>query len=445
MTDTYLYAGWVPTVTGNLSFTVVGVTNHPEPSDSVNIEIDTKRYILAAQRRYLGDVVLPWPFGRPTRERVGEWFGLAGSLKFFLHARAVTPQGDPRSCLQGRVVIALDSDVFRRRLKPRFDEVRDQMRIYARDPDNGHVNDVVSGHDGLGEFLDDSTVIVPFCLYRNGFCYIGRPRVGQFGADGQGPHEIDDESARQVAAQAFYFIKDLTHRHVHHPGSTDTVCDLYEIEGDEDWRALTLYGLYRKIIRLKRYQPDTAYDLADGLLAYAESFRKLWESDEVIDRYSPSPAEKIPTYHVEESRQSLGAANRLHEKVSDENYRAEFRTVNVLILGLIVVSTTAAISGLMDAPSTSNVEVHPDLLAFRQKILADPYMVTAVLLLVLLVLRPPPFTARLKQQIVNPVVILLSPVASNRALGAGVFLFGAGLIALALELGFNLFSVLPLP
>jgi hypothetical protein len=90
-----------------------------------------------------------------------------------------------------------------------------------------------------------------------------------------------------IAAQFYYFVRDITHTHQHHHRETDTILSVQKSANDVDWRKNVLFSLYNHIIARKR-----AIDLIEsvdslGILAYARAFyttsetrlklRDLWE------------------------------------------------------------------------------------------------------------------------------------------------------------------------
>lgn len=91
---------------------------------------------------------------------------------------------------------------------------------------------------------------------------------------------------QSLAAQLFFFLKDIGHVHQHHHGETDTIVDIYLVEqDDDDWQQNTLYALYRKIIAFKRDRHDQNFVNSLGVLAYAETFDKIRQLDPKDEKF----------------------------------------------------------------------------------------------------------------------------------------------------------------
>jgi hypothetical protein len=90
-----------------------------------------------------------------------------------------------------------------------------------------------------------------------------------------------------IAAQFYYFVRDITHTHQHHHRDTDTILSVYNTTNDVDWRKNVLFSLYNHIIARKRTVQLTEAVDSLGILAYARAFyiasqtrlksRGLWE------------------------------------------------------------------------------------------------------------------------------------------------------------------------
>lgn len=89
-----------------------------------------------------------------------------------------------------------------------------------------------------------------FTLLRDGTATLAVDDEMEIAPDAPALPDDPDEKRHMkhiLAAQLFYFLKDIGHRHKHHKNRTDTIVDVYEIEenNDLDWRLGTLYSLYR--------------------------------------------------------------------------------------------------------------------------------------------------------------------------------------------------------
>jgi hypothetical protein len=347
------YAGWVPTVSGNLSFTMVGNTSHPKKARTANVEVENKRYILSEQRRVLGDITFPW-LPQPLYDTLCDFIayrkGLHARFRFVFRGMTDKPQGSMETQLQGRVYIFVDDDNYWENIRPSICRAVVRMNQAAKNGRDGTA-EAREAYDEIAKTLDKASAVVDVCLHRNGCCFVAEPMHVE---QSELAFVFDTEDERwTVASQSFYFIKDLAHRHSHHHRRTDTICDLYfyhergwpseEGEGHrasplEDWRNLSLYSIYRVIIGLKRDFPNKAFERGDGLLAYAESFRRICDA-----RAAKADKPDFPETHVHEVRQSIAAANREYEQRISYASHKQTLILNFLIGCLIILSTSIAI------------------------------------------------------------------------------------------------------
>jgi hypothetical protein len=75
-----------------------------------------------------------------------------------------------------------------------------------------------------------------------------------------------------IAAQFYYFVRDITHTHQHHHRDTDTILSIYKSTNDVDWRKNVLFSLYNHIIARKRTADLKESIDSLGILAYARAF-----------------------------------------------------------------------------------------------------------------------------------------------------------------------------
>jgi hypothetical protein len=93
-----------------------------------------------------------------------------------------------------------------------------------------------------------------------------------------------------IAAQFYYFLRDISHTHQHHHQDTDTILSVYKSINDIDWRKNVLFSLYNHIIARKRTTSLADCIGALGILAYARAFyqssrnrlvaRNVWATSE---------------------------------------------------------------------------------------------------------------------------------------------------------------------
>lgn len=94
----------------------------------------------------------------------------------------------------------------------------------------------------------------------------------------------DMEEADYVLAakQAYFFLKDMAHQHVHHDPASDQITPLVKFEmlpekpekADTDWRRQTLWNLAREAERQGKLSRLDKQREALGILAFADAFQK---------------------------------------------------------------------------------------------------------------------------------------------------------------------------
>lgn len=108
------YRGWIPTVTGRLSFSHFGDCKLRR-SQSLSRADGISRILIVRQRRTIWDVMLPtWkPFERAV--------GLRGSAQFICVAKTFDVGADRQGVLRGHAYIISDMDRWKEKLRNPFD------------------------------------------------------------------------------------------------------------------------------------------------------------------------------------------------------------------------------------------------------------------------------------------------------------------------------------
>lgn len=340
------FAGWVPTITGELSFSLIGLRGTPrsvaanddclEPGARAPV-----RRVLVSQKRVTMDV--PWPLRLALPQRIKEYILVGATrpaVRPILSGKSgrIGHQSDDIGVLEGRVLVIPhhdDRDLNRRARKARR-QIRALIGAYRsqRGPTGAQgitelaaaVDDVVSRARGHGVRI----LQVEFWLYRTGEVRIESP-----------------EDWRALAHQVYYFVKDVAHRHYHHDPSTDTILPLTEVIGHDDagWRRETLWSLARAVLEARRRDRLVAYKGALGVMAYADAFQGLLGQIKRTRRPSPTPFARnvgMTAYDFNHTRASLEAkiAEREHEQDSTDQFWALALTT--------VLATTALWIGAVD-------------------------------------------------------------------------------------------------
>lgn len=126
-----------------------------------------------------------------------------------------------------------------------------------------------------------------------------------------------------VAAQAFFAVRDLTHQHYHHKKHSDllTTVTPWSPEADEDWRRQTQYGLARMAIAVRRSGRAESFRQALGIVAYAQAFQ-----NHLCGWFSPAPGKVCKSavsfnYDFAALKASIEASLKVRE-LKDSNRRA---------------------------------------------------------------------------------------------------------------------------
>jgi hypothetical protein len=153
----------------------------------------------------------------------------------------------------------------------------------------------------------ESFLCVPFALHRNGKCEIFSADVPRVHASG--PHwwpsrEIDR------AGLGYRFIRDLFHEHYHHAIGDDTHTALTAAKSDASWTKNTQRSLYRSIITARRARTNQANSHALGRLAYLSAFQRAFAEEQppppardFSDLKDSLAALAMQTAHAQQSKQ----------------------------------------------------------------------------------------------------------------------------------------------
>lgn len=145
--------------------------------------------------------------------------------------------------------------------------------------------------------------------------------------------------AHRLAAQIFYFLRDIGHQHQHHDPSTDTIVDLFPFDGQDDlsWRHQVLYNIYRMIIQYKRNPRNKQFHASLGLLSYACTFQEICKKE-----LGDPQGTRLPYFHaagLEGSLRAIQAANQL--ETDDEARRRSLAQNFVLSVSAFAISVAA--------------------------------------------------------------------------------------------------------
>ena len=282
------YAGWVPTIAGQLSFSLIGMNGTAPTAVSANIEYTCpraghpRRHVAVIQKRVTKDwpftfwpIPYFWPAIAAHFLMVGE---TAPAARPELVGTRIGSRRDEIGVLHGTIYIMAHHE----RLSKAKDKcVADIRQLIARAGDAAP-RAVIAGHSSLLSDIelaiqdgrDEGLTILEgeFELFR----------TGEFRLHIQPPPAAAvlgnlDTFCDLLARNVYYFTKDVSHRHYHHRARGDNMLPLVRTtpEDDEHWRRETLWSLMRAVLEMRRRNRLPGHQSAMGVLAYAEAFQGL--------------------------------------------------------------------------------------------------------------------------------------------------------------------------
>lgn len=254
----------MPTVSGRLSFKIVGESRYPTKADYANVSTTTHQYVLVSQVRNLSDVLFEW--------LVGPLLGISGKFRFFFIARMRRDNGQSDASLVGRVYVA------RRYTKKPIDLLPYLERFRPLDGAPGEMGRSIYKEAGqhLEGICDISANVV---MNRDGTVCISKLKwhdpVLQQNSLANPESQLTDLN-HSIADQIYFFLRDITHQHQHHGADADTIIQTQQSSGrDLKWANNIVYGLYLYMINAKRRGDSLEHVRVLGVLAYVKAFKQI--------------------------------------------------------------------------------------------------------------------------------------------------------------------------
>jgi hypothetical protein len=378
--DGQSYRGWIPCVSGRLSFSVFGRTLHPTKAVWENLADHQLRYLLVFQRRNLSDAMIPSK-------------GIDARFVFVFIANTIQGKVRNQEYLIGKSFIFSDNRAW--------SSIEKMLRSYQNDMRSFRTNSHAGVDPDLTSFIRnrEGALIVSLessaefsadvCICRTGTVDLkadlaildksGTPNLPS-------EHLLKNARLRTISAQIFFFLKDIGHTHQHHDSSTDTITDIHSFDGtpqgDLSWRCNTLYNIYRKVIEYKRNPHASTFNDCLGLIAYADTFRGICEEELGIHKQQPPLKSGLPVYYSNQIEQSISATQEKHERILLENrYRADIvRNFIIAIVGVII-----SYLGLMQFAEIDKIKASPWLVSILHLIIISPQYVIISLICMIIV------------------------------------------------------------
>ncbi len=289
------YAGWVPNVGSHLSFSLIGADSHSivkrltrdhrEPDGSVG------RMVCLIDKRQTDDFLLPPELMRRLVPSVVQHFAMVAMTEpvqvptgfkedhlraenGFCVGKHVETDLDEQGALVGRVHILPHYAGSGQHLIQRW-MIEEISGLLARPAPKTKAEQhaLLADVERCVRWRSPKAISIDFTLMRTGEI---RLWYAQAYADLKEPDYV------LAAKQAYFFIKDMAHQHVHHDPASDQITPLVKFEmlaqkpekADTDWRRRTLWNLAREAERQGKLRRLDKQREALGILAFADAFQK---------------------------------------------------------------------------------------------------------------------------------------------------------------------------
>lgn len=320
------YAGWIPTVTGNLSYQIVGRSSQSRALQLFNhIDLHApRRFIAALQRRITAD--LPLPTWLIKCWHPGAQYDCVMLARTHSTKRPCVDRReefvDEMGCLTGvcYIFMYIEDRVQRRSYEDFRSSLAQEILIAER---QGHETTAEAAFARIAEHFDTPTELQPhgkvyFRLYRTGEIRLWSKddSISGLPVNTDAADAADSELARIALLEilfhsAYAYIKDLCHRHYHHSERSDKILHISKVTPTDDisWRRDTLYALARSVLELRRHDQVRPYRRSAGILAYADAFQSSLarQRRDSNDFAKILPLNEMNTYDFSHTRSSIEA------------------------------------------------------------------------------------------------------------------------------------------
>jgi len=279
------FKGWIPNVAGRLSFKNIGNTNYPRKCLNLNEEDDEGRYLLCLQQRTLKDSpVARWYFQLVTGKQP-DWY-----FVFLAESKAI--DADRVASLEGHVFAFLREQWFGQIHGQEHIDIEKTPHMVVRNLLASLHNEATVKQVERSLFRDE---VGPLALELQKMCAVSAKCV--IGRDGvvtlnpnqisanvltkpldesqKAPIKIEGKELQYYMNQLYFFIKDISHRHRHHPDRSDNIINLRGIDEFDSWARECHYSIHRKVVELRRSRDPMLLYNALGMIAYIKSFGKI--------------------------------------------------------------------------------------------------------------------------------------------------------------------------
>lgn len=289
------YAGWVPNVGSHLSFSLIGANSSSmvarRTCDHRELDGSVGRMVCLVDKRQTDDFLWPPEIMRRLVPSVVQHFALVGITEpvlvptgfvddeardenGFQVGKQVKTDSDEQGALVGRVHLLPDYQDRKQSLTQRW-LLEEIANVLARPSPNSKAEQtgLLDEVESLVRWRSPAAIAVEFALMRTG-------EIRLWYANDY--DDLEESDYILAAKQAYFFIKDMAHRHLHHDPASDQITPLVRFEvveakpeqADTDWRRRTLWNLAREAERQGKLPRLDKQRQALGILAFADAFQK---------------------------------------------------------------------------------------------------------------------------------------------------------------------------
>lgn len=362
-----VYKGWIPTVAGRLSFSIIGDVSHPTRPVKCNISDEKNRFIITFQKRVKLDGTVP--FKALVYRHI---FRREGDIKYVCIGKCSDIPSDGDDKLEGFVFMFAEKIIWKNHVYDKLKEIQNQLSSYDKSTDGDLIGYANEKYKNIKEHLKEyASFFCEYSISRQGELILFPASPSPNNAYWIPPH--DSENEHNLYSQIYFYLKDIIHHHQHHKPHTDTVLDVFRcsMEDDYEWRCSVIRSLLRKIVQFKRHTRSEVLASSRGTLAYANAFRDIERNNEKAKK------ELKPKYNSETLLMSIESSESKHrlQEVSRAGKMETFRSLSLTFIGLIV--STAA---LLSLPKGLNFSPHPFLLKIGEVFVEDTVKTFSVLI-----------------------------------------------------------------
>ncbi|SHJ18838.1 hypothetical protein SAMN02745165_01744 [Malonomonas rubra DSM 5091] len=336
MYTTLSFKGWIPTCSGGgLSFSNFGACQNPD-SISSNVHDNNFRYVITYQKRELSDVVLP--LKQILTKKI---FGLDSTFWFLCLAKRPIKYEKSSARMQGTIYLFHRKSMWRGPAEKLVKKAQEKLEEYSSGCIKQYFDE---DYNLLQEKIKSfSSFVIDFELRRSGVATLTYSATANHGTSVDAINLPNNPKERQsdihyITSQMFFFLRDISHHHIHHESTDDNIVRLYPFDGNDDysWRCETTIELLRKLLLYKKCNSEKIFNDSMGLIPYLKYFLKI----------SKKETEKTihPEIDMEILESAILAAQQTNKRKSLSSSAEKESILNWLVGGIGLILSTIGLS-----------------------------------------------------------------------------------------------------